>query len=241
MSAPLPSRPELGLIARVPRARRTRPRAGLRLAAAALLLLLLASVTSGCTGGGSGDQAGAPGTTGGTAASEVTGPLCDLLPSGTDPGNPASLATEPAEAALQWIPVLTTFEAAWRASGLTTELGELTQFTVLAPTDDAFGAKFSEENLDDLMIKRKDALRVLLKAHIVDKPLSLAELLAAGTVTTLDGTTVTITRAETMARVGAEAQTVCADYRVANGRIHVINKVLGKLPTTAGEGGHRAH
>lgn len=235
MAAPVRSRREIRPLSRVIRAR---PRAGLGLAAAALLV---ASLTSGCTGDGADDQAGAPGTPARTGTTGVTGPLCDLLPSGTDPGNPASLTTERAEVALQWIPVLTTFEAAWRASGLTGELGDLTEFTVLAPTDDAFGAKFSEENLDDLMIKRKDALRALLKAHIVDKPLSLAELLEAGTVTTMDGTTVTITRAETMARVGAEAQTVCADYRVADGRIHVINKVLGNLPTTAGEGGHRAH
>ena len=88
------------------------------------------------------------------------------------------------------------------------------------------------------MIRNKDQLRTLLKAHIVDKPLTLAELADAGTVTTLDGSTVTITRAETMARIGDEAQTVCADYRIANGRIHVINHVLGNLPTTAGEGDH---
>jgi hypothetical protein len=48
----------------------------------------------------------------------VTGPLCDLLPSGDDPGAPASLKDVPADVALQGIPVLTTFEAAVRASGL---------------------------------------------------------------------------------------------------------------------------
>ena len=44
------------------------------------------------------------------AAPVVSGPLCDALPSGDDPGAPESLTGEPADVALQWIPVLTTFE-----------------------------------------------------------------------------------------------------------------------------------
>jgi uncharacterized surface protein with fasciclin (FAS1) repeats len=220
------------------RDRRARSRAAIGLAAAAVLL---ASGTIGCTSSDGGDQAAAISNTDQAARSGVTGPLCDLLPVGTEPGNPASLASEPVDVTLQWIPVLTTFEAAMRASGMLPELSGMPGITILAPTDDAFGAKFSGDNLDELMIKNKDQLRTLLKAHIVDKPLALAELVDAGTVTTLDGSTVTITRAETMARIGEEAQTVCADYRIANGRIHVINHVLGNLPTTAGKGGDPGH
>ena len=51
-------------------------------------------------------------------AGVVIGPLCDLLPSGDDPGAPALLKDEPADVALTWIPVVTTFEAAVRATGL---------------------------------------------------------------------------------------------------------------------------
>lgn len=198
------------------------------------MVAVTALLLSGCTGSDMpADAAPQPGG--------VTGPLCDLLPKGDEPGNPAALAGEPAGKALQWITVLTTFEAAMRASGMLPEVTAKPGVTLLAPTDDAFAAKFSETNLDELMIKDKATLRTLLRAHIVDRPLSLAELRDGGEVTTMDGTKVHVTAAGAMARIGGEAQTVCADYRMANGRIHVINHVLGTLPTTAGQDGDEDH
>jgi len=209
-----------------------------RLALAAVAAAALVATTA-CTGS-DGDAASAAGG-GAPASGAVSGPLCDLLPSGDDPGNPTALASEPVDVALQWIPVLTTFEAAMRASDLLPELKGKSGITVLAPTDDAFGAKFSQDNLDELMIEDKDTLRTLLRAHVVDRPLDLATLREVGTVTTLDGATVPVAAADAMARIGEEAQTVCADYRIANGRVHVINRVLGTLPTTAGQGSDPGH
>src|SRR5687768_12745597 len=116
---------------------------------------------------------------------EVVGPLCDLLPSGDDPGAPASLTDEPADVALQWIPVLATFEAAVRASGLAGYLRRADSVTVLAPTDDAFAAAFDRQRLDDLLLSRKRELRGILEAHIVEGSVSLAALREAGNVTTL--------------------------------------------------------
>jgi uncharacterized surface protein with fasciclin (FAS1) repeats len=156
----------------------------------------------------------------------VIGPLCDLLPSGDDPGAPASLTDEPADVALQWIPVLTTFEAAVRASGLAGYLRRADGVTILAPTDDAFAAAFDRQRLDDLLLSRQRELRALLEAHIIDGSLSLAALRAAGSVTTLAGDTLTVAPAGAMARLGDGATTVCADYDVANARIHVIDGVL---------------
>ncbi len=43
------------------------------------------------------------------AAPGVTWPLCDVLPAGDDPGAPSPLTGDPADVALQWIPVVTTF------------------------------------------------------------------------------------------------------------------------------------
>ncbi|MEU5941368.1 fasciclin domain-containing protein [Micromonospora sp. NPDC047548] len=209
-----------------------------RLAALAAVAVSLVLTGAGCSG------AEPPAPAGGAAAPAapvVRGPLCDLLPSGSDPGNPASLAGQPAEAALQWLPVLTTFEAAVRASGLAADLHGGSGLTILAPTDDAFAAKFSEENLDQLFLTDKDKLRGLLREHLVAGSLSLSDMVAAGKVTTLAGTKVAVTGGGGTARVADQADTVCADYRVANARIHIINRVLGTLPTTAAEGGHRAH
>jgi hypothetical protein len=101
-------------------------------------------------------------------AQAVTGPLCDLLPSGDDPGAPASLKDEPADVALTWIPVITTFEAAVRASGLARYLHRVDSVTILAPTDDAFAAAFDRQRLDDLLLSRRRELRALLEAHIVN-------------------------------------------------------------------------
>ena len=156
----------------------------------------------------------------------VTGPLCDLLPSGDDPGAPASLTEEPADVALQWIPVLTTFEAAVRASGLADDLRRADGVTILAPTDDAFTAAFDRQTLDDLLLSRPRELRAILEAHIVDGSLSLAALRTAGRVTTRNGDVLTVAPAGAMARFDDRATTVCADYDVANARIHVIDRVL---------------
>jgi hypothetical protein len=157
----------------------------------------------------------------------VSGPLCDALPSGDDPGAPALLRDEPADVALTWIPVVTTFEAAVRAAGLASDLRRADGITILAPTDDAFAAAFNRQTLDDLLLSRQSELRALLEAHIIEGSLSLADLRDAGSVTTLAGDELTVAPAGAMARFGDRATTVCADYDVANARIHVIDRVLG--------------
>ncbi|MBM0203613.1 fasciclin domain-containing protein, partial [Micromonospora sp. STR1s_5] len=113
--------------------------------------------------------------------------------------------------------------------------------TVLAPSDDAFAATFSEDNWDDLMTHHTDQLRTLLKAHLITGAHPIADLTTAGTATTLDGVTVTVARTGPTARLGDRADTVCADYQATNARIHIIDAVLGPLPVTADGTGHRAH
>jgi uncharacterized surface protein with fasciclin (FAS1) repeats len=185
--------------------------------------LAVAIAAAGCSGGDDdtpGRAAQAPN------ASIVAGPLCDLLPSGDDPGAPETLTDEPADVALTWIPVVTTFEAAVRAAGLADDLHRADGITILAPTDDAFAAAFDRQTLDDLVLSRHRELRALLEAHIIDGSLSLAALRDAGTVKTLAGHTLSVAPAGAMARFDGRATTVCADYLVANGRIHVIGGVL---------------
>jgi uncharacterized surface protein with fasciclin (FAS1) repeats len=203
--------------------------------------LPFATTAVGCSSAGAGPRAGATVTAGAPASALVTGPLCEQLPSGTDPGNPASLARDRADVALQWIPVLTKFEAVVRASGLAADLRDTAGMTILAPTDDAFEKKFSEADFDELILFRRDDLRTLLKSHLVNGALPLAKLVDAGTVTTLAGTSLTISRSADVVRIADRAETVCADYRAANARIHIINAVLGDLPTTADDGEGRSH
>lgn len=210
-----------------------------RLRRVALAGAVLSLLLTGCSGADA-QPPTAAGASAAPAAAVVTGPLCDLLPSGGDPGNPTALTGQPADVALQWIPVLTTFEAAVRASGLD-DLHAGTGLTILAPTDDAFAAKFSGENLDRLLLVDRETLRGLLREHLVAGSLSLADMLAAGRVTTLAGRTLTVTGGGASVRLADQADTVCADYRAAGARIHIIDRVLGDLPTTAGKDGHPAH
>ncbi|MEW2427529.1 fasciclin domain-containing protein [Micromonospora sp. NPDC047644] len=201
-------------------------------------LLLPALLLAACTGNPATPRTdAAPAST----APQPTGPLCAALPTGTDPGNPSFLAGQPVEAALRWIPTLTTFEAALRTSGVLTDLPAGDGVTLLAPSDDAFAATFSEDNWDDLMTHHTEQLRTLLKAHLITGNHPIADLSTAGTATTLDGVSVTVTRTGPTARLGGRADTVCADYQATNARIHIINAVLGPLPVTADGTGHRAH
>jgi uncharacterized surface protein with fasciclin (FAS1) repeats len=188
--------------------------------------LVVAIAAAGCSGGDDDTPDQAARTHEVPNTSMVAGPLCDLLPSGDDPGAPETLTDEPADVALQWIPVVTTFEAAVRASGLGDDLRRADGVTILAPTDDAFAAAFDRQTLDNLLLSRQRELRALLEAHIIDKSLSLAALRDASRVTTLAGDTLKVAPAGAMARFDDRATTVCADYEVANGRIHVIGGVL---------------
>jgi hypothetical protein len=194
-----------------------------RRVAAALVVVIAAASGSGC-GDERPERAAGPRET--QKAPGVVGPLCSVLPSGDDPGAPASLTDKPADVVLQWIPVVTTFEAAVRASGLARYLRRADGVTILAPTDDAFAAAFDRQTLDDLLLKRQRELRALLEGHIIDGSLSLAALRSAGSVTTLAGDTLAVAPAGAMARLDDGATTVCADYDAANARIHVIDGVL---------------
>jgi uncharacterized surface protein with fasciclin (FAS1) repeats len=180
--------------------------------------VLVAIPVVGC--GGSDDEATQPVP---MPAAVVHGPLCDLLPSGDDPGAPATLAGEPADVVLTWIPVITTFEAAVRAAGMGTEFDGV---TILAPTDDAFNRAFSRARLDRLLLSRRRELRALLEAHVIADTLSLADLRGVERVTTLAEETIDVAPASGMVRFDDRARTVCADYRASNARIHVINGVL---------------
>ncbi|TDB95851.1 fasciclin domain-containing protein [Micromonospora fluostatini] len=213
---------------------RTR-RLGRRAATGAALSLLIA--LTGCTSSTEEDSSPAGRGTD-TVPVAVTGPLCDVLPAGDEPGNPASLVGQTPDQALTWIPVLTTFEAAVRATGMAEELSAADGVTILAPTDDAFKAKFSTANVDELLLKETETLRGLLREHVVTGAHSVTDLVAAGTVRTLAGTDLAVAAADSGARVADKAETVCADYRAGAARIHVVNKVLGNLPDTAHEEEH---
>lgn len=121
-----------------------------------------------------------------------------------------------------------TVHAAIVAAGLADTLASAdAQYTVFAPTDAAFSnlGEASPELLAAALADPEGALTTVLKYHVVAGNYSSAELLEMGTVTTLQGETLTITTRNDSVFVN-DARVVTADVPAKNGVIHAINRVL---------------
>lgn len=122
----------------------------------------------------------------------------------------------------------TTLIAAVQSAGLVDTLSGDDEFTVFAPTDEAFAAALDELGItaDDLLADT-DALTDILLYHVVE-----GEVLAE-TVVTLDGQEVeTVNGAPVTISVEGEAvmvndaNVVAVDVQASNGVIHIIDAVL---------------
>jgi uncharacterized surface protein with fasciclin (FAS1) repeats len=158
--------------------------------------------------------------------------LCPFLPSGSDPGSPQDLADETADAAIDTIPVLSVFAAAMHATGFDAQLRKASGVTILAPTDDAFAADISEDELENLLIKRHGDLQQLLESHVLGKEGLLASLVAVGGASALSGDRVTFAASGGGVRISDDANVICSDLRARNATIHIIDSVLGRIQLT---------
>jgi uncharacterized surface protein with fasciclin (FAS1) repeats len=116
----------------------------------------------------------------------------------------------------------TTFAAAIKAAGLTTELAAKGPFTVFAPTDEAF-RKLPAGAYDNLL---KDAgkLKAVLNYHVVSGYF-MARDLKSGELATVQGTPLTAVVSSSHVRVnGAGVTTV--DIVATNGIVHAIDAVI---------------
>ncbi|MCA1802775.1 MAG: fasciclin domain-containing protein [Rhodothermaceae bacterium] len=96
-------------------------------------------------------------------------------------------------------------------------------YTVFAPTDDAFG-NLPAGTLESLTV---DQLRNILLYHVVDTRI-LSTDLAAGTyvLDTLSGDTIEVVVAGGAITINGNATVVGADFNGTNGVVHTINNVL---------------
>lgn len=156
--------------------------------------------------------------------------LCPFLPSGSDPGSPQDIADETADAVVKQIPVLSVFAAAVQATGLDAKLQKASGLTILAPIDDAFTIDVTEDELDSLLLQRHDDLRKLLRAHLIPHRPSLAELIDAGSTTSLVGNTMRVAAEAGGVRIDDDANVVCPDLNASNATFHIIDSVLGRGP-----------
>lgn len=118
----------------------------------------------------------------------------------------------------------TTLAALLLEAGLVDALRDAGPFTVFAPVDDAFTA-LPGATLDAVYAD-KDLLTAVLTYHVVaGEALNIADIESGTTLTTLQGTDLTITKEGDKTFVNG-IEIVVSDVPATNGVIHVIGGVL---------------
>lgn len=121
-----------------------------------------------------------------------------------------------------------TLHAAIVAAGLADTLASAdAEFTVFAPTDDAFAAleAAAPGTLASVLADPKGALTTILTYHVVAGTLTSADVVAADTLTTLQGEELDVTVRDGEVYIDG-AQVLMVDVPAKNGVIHVIDSVL---------------
>jgi transforming growth factor-beta-induced protein len=118
----------------------------------------------------------------------------------------------------------TTLVAAVQAADLATTLADETKdFTVFAPTDDAFEA-LPEGTVDALLEEPGGQLTQILLYHVADGRYMAADVVAMDTIDTLQGSALTIDTTDGVMVDGATV--IITDVECSNGVIHVIDAVM---------------
>ncbi|MGA4787083.1 fasciclin domain-containing protein [Nocardia sp. AB354] len=161
------------------------------------------------------------------AMAGLVGPGCkayaEQVPTG--PGSVEGMAQDPVATAASHNPMLTTLTAA--VSGKLNPQVNLVdtlnggQFTVFAPTDDAF-AKLPPATVDSLKTDSA-TLTKILTYHVV--PGQIAPDAIAGEHKTVEGGTVKVTRSGDTIKVN-DASVVCGGVKTANATVYLIDTVL---------------
>jgi len=115
----------------------------------------------------------------------------------------------------------TTLLAALDAASLTSALEGEGPFTVFAPTDDAFAAV--DPAVLDWLLDNPSALSEVLLYHVVAGELNSTDVVALGSIETLQGGNLTITEGSVLVD---GATVLLADIEASNGIVHVIDSVL---------------
>jgi uncharacterized surface protein with fasciclin (FAS1) repeats len=199
-----------------------------RFGAVGIALALTISVAA--CGSDSDDASSSPTTSGGstTAAASTddsmspTGPGCASVPK-DGAGSFAGMAQDPAATAASNNPLLSTLVTAVGEADLVDTLNGPGPFTIFAPTNDAF-AKIPAADLDAVLAD-KDLLTQILTLHVVSGKMSSSDLAEAGTVTSLEGSDLTIEQDGDALTVNG-ANVVCQDVPTANATVFIIDSVM---------------
>ncbi|MEI2705295.1 MAG: fasciclin domain-containing protein [Ilumatobacteraceae bacterium] len=154
----------------------------------------------------------------------TSGPGCASIP--TDgAGSFGGMAQDPAATAASNNPLLSTLVSAVKQAGLVDTLNGPGPFTIFAPTNDAF-AKIPAADLQAVLADQ-DQLTSILTYHVVPGMMSSADLVKAGTATTVNGATLSFTRGPSgELMVNGATVAACMDVVTANATVHIIDSVL---------------
>ena len=117
---------------------------------------------------------------------------------------------------------LTTLVAALKAADLVGALSGKGPFTVLAPTDDAFG-DLPEGTLEGWLADT-EKLKTVLLSHVIEGSVLAEAVVALDSATTLSGQTLPISTSDGVQIGGAAV--IKTDILASNGVIHLIDKVI---------------
>jgi uncharacterized surface protein with fasciclin (FAS1) repeats len=153
------------------------------------------------------------------------GPGCAAVPA-DGKGSFEGMAVDPAATAASNNPALSTLVAAVSAAGLVDTLNGPGPFTIFAPANSAF-AKIDKAALDALLADPKGDLTKILTLHVVaGESLNAEQLLAKGSVATVNGAMLKITGSGDSISVNGASSVVCGNVTTANATVHIIDSVL---------------
>jgi len=120
----------------------------------------------------------------------------------------------------------TTLASGLETAGLANTFAGEGEFTVFAPTDDAFAA-LSESTKQSLFADPEGALKNVLLYHAVDGVVTAEELTGIAAVSTMAGQNIRISVVgDGQIVLEGYAQVIVADIEASNGVIHVVDAVL---------------
>lgn len=155
-------------------------------------------------------------------AVQAFGAGCAAVPE-TGAGSFDGMAADPVATAASNNPALSTLVSAVTAADLGATLNGAESITVFAPANSAFEA-VPEDTLNGLLADPDGALTEVLTYHVVGEQLSPDRL--AGTHTTLNGATLTVTGSGEEFMVNDSAAVVCGNVKTANATVYIIDGVL---------------
>ncbi|MBU5616631.1 fasciclin domain-containing protein [Psychrobacter sp. TAE2020] len=123
---------------------------------------------------------------------------------------------------------LTILTAALKAAGLDTMMMDAGEYTVFAPTDDAFAPVLTKLGVTkEELLANTDLLKKVLPYHVLPMIVKAADIPFGTDVATVNGATINISDANVITDAsGGTANITGTDIMATNGVIHTIDAVL---------------